>query len=401
MLPSDLKPEHFSAYPPEARRLALAHLDALRQLPFSFLPSLLRELIDYDYRFPAERAAIDKELDHLSSLTPAQMPEWFADFSRVSISAKLESYDWVNRPGQFTEQLSAYLWSTHQLDDFRKAATSYGNRVEALAPPQPPPVRRLGIAVIGKGVDSYNAPLFRGLRSHGTFFTQVKPEDGLNILLAGVAARAKAHPAPYGHWYVDGGELNAFDPSLTIISYQNLAPARTALLRNIQTETQRPGMGPEELRTHMARLLPADLGMASGDDVLNRFQVRLLTEGSGTQIFSTTFAQWTAREVLRRAQALTLLVRFSPRQQQRPMNELLSDHSETAGLDPIGSLVDADMGAYYNWINQQRLPGADQSAFIAWFEGHNQAVVIAPTMPRGVESSSSASLKDLLTWAEN
>jgi hypothetical protein len=31
-------------------------------------------------------------------------------------------------------------------------------------------------------------------------------------------------------------------------------------------------------------------------------------------------------------------------------------------LDPMGSLVDADCSAYYNWLNQQRLPGAEQSS---------------------------------------
>src|ERR1700727_3177186 len=93
----------------------------------------------------------------------------------------------------------------------------------------------------------------------------------------------------------------------------------------MQREIERPGMGPEELRTNLARLLPSDLGMdKAGDAVLDRFQLKLLTEGSGTQIFSTTFAQWTAREALRRAQPLTLLVRFAPRQRQRPMNELLT-----------------------------------------------------------------------------
>ena len=42
------------------------------------------------------------------------------------------------------------------------------------------------------------------------------------------------------------------------------------------------------------------------DQVMQRFDVSLLTEGSGTQIFSTSFAQWAAREALRRAQPLTL-----------------------------------------------------------------------------------------------
>jgi len=50
-----------------------------------------------------------------------------------------------------------------------------------------------------------------------------------------------------------------------------------------------------------------------GDAVLNRFQLSVLTEGSGTQIYSTTFVQWAARELLRRAQPLTLLARFAPR----------------------------------------------------------------------------------------
>src|SRR5207342_1767734 len=154
-----------------------------------------------------------------------------------------------------------------------------------------------------------------------------------------------------------------------------------ALLDYIQTEIKRPGMGPEELRTHLAKLTPADLGL-SGDPVLGRFQVKCLTEGSGTQIFSTTFAQWAAREALRRAQPWTLVVRFAPRQRQRPMNELLLGERADAELDPDGSLVDGDMGAYYNWLNQQRLPGAEHSGFVAWFEGHKEAVAIGPGIPR-------------------
>src|ERR1700689_282891 len=106
MLPRDLKVEQWALYPPQARALVVAHLGALQQLPLSFLPSLLREAIDYDYKFPAERAAIDKELANLSSFSPAQVNDWFQGFSRVSVSAQLEKFDWINQPGQFVEQLS-------------------------------------------------------------------------------------------------------------------------------------------------------------------------------------------------------------------------------------------------------------------------------------------------------
>jgi len=400
MLPRTLQPEHFKAYPPEARTLVLGHIEAIRQLPLAFLPSLLREVIEYDYKFPRERDAIDQELSIVAALSRSQIKEWFQPFQAISVSPKLESFDWINLPAQFIEQQSAYLWSTHQLDAFRKAATDYGNRLQAAIPPQPLPTRRLGIAIIGQGVSTYDEPLFRNLRPHGTWFNRIKPENGLQLLLAAAAARAEAHPGPFNHWYVDGGAEAEHSPLLTCVSYQALQPMRTALLKNIQSQIERPGMGPEELRTHLARMNPSDLGAgAAANSVLERFQLKILTEGSGTQIFATAFAQWTTREALRRAEPLTLLVRFAPRQRQRPMNELLSNAGGNPELDPIGSLVDADMGAYYHWINQQRLPGYDQSVFLAWFEGHNQALVIAPTLPRGTQSSSSLDLAQLVTLA--
>jgi hypothetical protein len=78
------------------------------------------------------------------------------------------------------------------------------------------------------------------------------------------------------------------------------------------------------------------------------------------------------------------------------MNELLAATAESAELDPVGSLVDADMGAYYNWLNQQRLPGPNQSSFLVWFEGHSQALTIGPATPRGTTSTSATDLSQLL-----
>jgi hypothetical protein len=405
MLPRDLKPENFAAYPPEARKLVTNYLGTLQMLPLSFVPGLLRELIDFDFKFPAERTAHERELAKVSSLSNDQRKEWFHEFDEIKLSPQLEAFDWVKNPAQFVEQLSAHLWSTHQLDAFRKASNDYGDRLQLAIPPEPPAIPRLGITVIGQGVASYDDPLFRKLRPHGAYFTHVNPDNGLRILLDAASDRSRKCPVPYGHWYIDGGDEAPHSTDLTVVSYKTLEPVRAALLRRIQTELDRPGMGPETLRTLLAQLHPTDLGMdnkktgKNSDEVLERFELKLLTEGSGTQIFSTNFAQWAAREALRRAQPLTLLVRFAPRQRQRPMNELITAVPASAELDLVGSLVDGDMGAYYNWLNQQRLPGADQSSFLVWFEGHNQALVIGPAMPRGTESSSAADLSQLLTMA--
>ncbi|MGD0570671.1 MAG: hypothetical protein ABSA78_19890 [Candidatus Sulfotelmatobacter sp.] len=414
MLPRDLKAEHFNRYPAEARKLVTDYLVALQALPLSFVPNLLREAIDYDFKFPAERRALERELANLQSLiaprstehspehaaerSSEQPQEWFRGFAQIKLSPQLEQMDWVNSPAQFVEQLSTHLWATHQLDAFRKAATEYADRLHAVVPLEPPPIPRLGIAVIGQGVSAYDEPLFRKLRPHGGYFSRVKPEGGLRLLLNAIAARAQAHPIPYGHWYVDGGEEAEHFPALTCVSYHALEPVRSALLRKMRTEIAEPGMGPEALRTLLAQMNPVELGLGpAGDPVLDRFRVKLLTEGSGTQIFSTTFVQWTAREALRRAQPCTLLVRFAPRQRQKPMNELISEKEDETELDPHGSLMDADMGAYYNWINQQRLSGADQSSFLVWFENHNEAVAIGPSMPRATESSTPTDLRELLS----
>jgi len=364
MLPRDLKSGEFVGYPPEARKVITNYLTTLQQLPLSFLPGLLRELIDYDFKFPAERIARKEELEYLASLSTAQIKDYFERFSQIQLSPQLEEFDWVKAPAQFVERLSAHLWSTHQLDAFRRASNDYADRLRTAVPPQDPPIPRLGITVIGQGVASYEDALFRKLRPHGAYFSRIRPENGLRQLLDMVAARAKGHPGPYEHWYIDGGDEVDHAAALTCVSYKALEPARAALLRKMQTEIDRPGMGPEALRTLLAQMRPADLGTdteragKSRDDVLERFEISLLTEGSGTQIFSTSFAQWAAREALRRAQPLTLLVRFSPRQRQKPMNELLSAPAVSTEFDFVGSLVDADMGAYYNWLNQQRLPGA-------------------------------------------
>jgi hypothetical protein len=400
MLPGELKTEDFRGYPPEAKLLATQHIALLRELPLSFVPSLLAQLIVYDWKFPAEREQIDGELATLAALSSLELKQWFADFAAIRLSRELERFDWPAAPAQFVEELSAHLWTTHQMDLFRAAATHYAERLRANSPPKAPALSRLLITVVGQGVKESPGTLFRRLRPYGVHFTQVNPEGGVGLLLNAVESRAKSHPQPFAHWYIDGGQNLPCAPSITCVSYTALEPVHRQLLRKIDTAIHSPNMGPERLRTMLAELTPAELGFDNAaDPVLSRFQLRVFTEGSGTQIFSTSFAQWTARECLRRAQPLTLLVRFAPRQRQRPMNELLSPTHSPPELDPVGSLIDADMGAYYNWIDLQRLPGAEHTSTLVWFEDHREALLIAPSLPRGTDSAKSATLADLLRWA--
>ena len=128
MLPANLKPEQFNAYPAQARKLVTRYLPSLKMLPLSFLPSILREIIAYDWKFPAEREEIEKQLAAISALSPGEIKEWFHGFAQIRVSPQLESLDWVNGPVEFVEQLSSELWTTDQMDAFRAAALEYDGR---------------------------------------------------------------------------------------------------------------------------------------------------------------------------------------------------------------------------------------------------------------------------------
>jgi hypothetical protein len=398
MIAQRLTEQQFQGYPPEAKRVATSNIALLQQLPLAFLPLLLREVIVYDWKFPAERDEIDRQFHYLGGMTGDQLSGAMSAFAKLKLSPTLESMDWTGEPFRFSEKLSAYLWATHQIDDFSKAAESYIQAFNTAVPEAPAPAPRLGMAVIAQEISQTGYPLFRKLRPHGVYFDHVDPASRYDLLLATVAARTQAHPGPYAHWYIDGAEpAGAQNPQIASLAYGPLKPVRKALIHKMQ-QISAAQAGPEALRTRLAETDPSEVGLKRqpDDPVMNRFAISVLTEGSGTQIYSTTFVQWAAREALRRARPVTMLARFAPRQTEESADEELAGMQQRVALDPAGSLADADMGAYYTWINLQRLSGSNQSAYIAWHEGHEEAVAIAPSLTAGTESHDHVSLSEIL-----
>jgi hypothetical protein len=274
VLPRELVADSFAGYPAEARRIAVDRIALMRRLPLGFVPLLLRELIVYDWKFPAERKDLDRQFAYLSSLSAEQLVKAMVPFSQLRLNGALEKTDWVNAPAIFTEQLTAHLWTTHQIDTFRAAAVDYVAKSNA-ASEDSLPTHRLGIAVIGQGVQKNDYLLFRKLRPQGTYFTQVKPAGGLSSLVQTVAKRAAAHPLPYGHWYIDGGISPPQVPEgVAVVSYGALSSARAALQTRMQKIYEAAVFDPEAFRTRLAQTRPDEIGLNSGKDaVLNRFQL--------------------------------------------------------------------------------------------------------------------------------
>jgi hypothetical protein len=320
-----------------------------------------------------------------------------APFATLKLTEKLESSDWVNQPAQFLEQLSAHLWATQQMDGFREASENYVRKSNATLPAEELPAPRLGVAVFGEGVSGTEYKLFRKLRASGVYFSRLNPAKGMEAIAEALRVRAAAHHAPYAHWCIEGGAMTASLPGFTCVDYDGLAAVRTKLAALMLSAYESAKFDPEKLRSTLAAATPETVGMKdSGDGALDRFQLSLLTEGSGTQIYSTTFVQWAAREALRRAHPLTIFTRYAPRQKERTMDELLGGGQKKTVVDREGSMIDGDMGAYYTWVNLRRLPGAENARFLAWFEGHSEAVAIGPGLAPGTQEGAPLEMAGLL-----
>ena len=406
MLPVELSEQSFHAYPPQARAMAVRYLDTLRSLPLCLLVALLREMIVLDWLFPAERQTLESQCGYLASLPKTARSSLLQGFSYIVLPLPLTSEDWVNHPQRFLEKMSAQLWASHQMDAFHKAADSYAEATRVGAPDPPPSAPRLAVAVLDSSLLKPGYSLFRKLRPEGVYFPQVNSNGGFAKILDCMHERSRRYPADFAHWCIDGtGQPQQGSGELSTLSWAQSSTIRQAVLQKMQATIQSGTGGPEMLRTQLAEWASSSTADAVADPVpdpiMDRFARSVYAEGSGTQIFSTVFAQWATRETLRRAQPVSLIVRFGARQHQQPMNAMLAADTSSKETDPAGSLVDADMGAYYTWINLTRLSGSEQSRFLAWSEGYNQAVAIGPGLPRGTESSQAIEMDRLLNLVSN
>jgi hypothetical protein len=396
MTPDQLTAASFASYPPQAREFAIAHLGLLQQLPIAVAPAFLREIIVFDWRFPAERHTFERQCVWLASLTSEQRAHLLAPFRQISMPATLAAKDWVGSPQPFLEELTAYLWSSSQIDTYRGAAQ------DLLAVPldATPQKDRFVIVVVGKDASSASPQLFRKLAPHGIALSNLQwTAETPRQLHATLQQRGGSQAAPYSRWYIDGAEPWPHDAAaVDLLSYAQLRPVRENVLDRMNHFTQSGPGGAEGMRSMLEGLHPGESGAdaVTRDPLMQHFITMLFVEGSGTQIYSTSFVQWAARETLRRAQPEQLLVRFAPRQRQRTLNQLFDAATNVEVPDPEGSLRDADISAYYILLDLLRIADPAHITFLAWRESQGHAVLISPRAPAGKSDAAPLDLTSAL-----
>src|SRR5580698_2637382 len=130
MTPPNLQAESFAAYPPQARALAIEHLSVFKRMPLILLAALLRQVIQYDWSFPAEREQLVRQLNLLNQLDTASFTSLMSPFAAIPLTTELSKFDWVNHPQPFSEKLTAYLWEQHLSDNYHSVAQAYQQYLE-------------------------------------------------------------------------------------------------------------------------------------------------------------------------------------------------------------------------------------------------------------------------------
>ena len=376
-------------------------LRLLENLPVPLAAVMMQQVSREDRLFPVERRELNGTLQSLTAPSTRSAEQAVEMFATLRLSPELQHLDWRSDPAGFVERMTAELWISGQIETFRNAAKLLAPSASPAVPRNPHSASRFVVIVFDQHLRAAAEPpvLFQRLRSHGTFFPHTADDLGMNTLERWIAARASADAEPYAHWKIagDGWSQPSSGPVVSL-SYDGLGAERRKLLAFFSTARNRAASGgPEGLRQALLHLSPEQIGLTSIDDpVLRTFAMDIFTEGSGTQLYSTTFVQWTIREALRRAQPRSLLARFSARSKATSIDMRIAKPELEPALDEAGSLIDAEMGAYLSYVNLMRLPDSDRASFLAWHQGYGQALIIGRGMPQGSESTSVMTLERIL-----
>jgi hypothetical protein len=396
MIPAELKADDFKNYSDESRDFAVHYIETLRRMPVAVCPSFLLQIRNVPTNFPAETRSLRTQLDALKAMPATEFNAHTEVLRGIRLSNELLRRDWVNDPATFITVMTAHLWSSGQIDDFRNGTRD----LFAALPVSPSKEGRLIIVVMGQ--DAKAESNFGRLRKLGLLVQKLDEPDVPGSLMHALEHRATADPEPYAHWYIDGGapwESRERSESVTSVSYRSLSPLRMRVLGLMKDTVFSSDAGAEAMQTRLSNQTPEALHASeiTADKVLQRFYTELFTLSSGPQLFSTSFVQWTGRELMRRAQPKTVLLRYAPRQHHRSFNEMVGQVEAETVLDPEGSLRDAEMGAYYALLEARRVVAPEQLTFLVWLEGTSKMLVIAPGAPAGTEMDKAISLEKVLT----
>ena len=177
MLPSDLKAEQFAGYPPQAQEAGRGQPGtACNSFRSAFCPACCGKSSTTISSFPqSARCYRSGTRQPQLSFAGADQRIGFSAFSQLPSLRSFESFDWINQPAQFVEQLNPPIFGppTSSMRSARQRQPT-ANRTRIVAPSEstPLPMRLWASRSSDKALQSYDrTPLSQSAQARHLFQT--------------------------------------------------------------------------------------------------------------------------------------------------------------------------------------------------------------------------------------
>jgi hypothetical protein len=431
----------YAALSGEPLELVREHQGDLDRLPRTFLINTLVELERWPAFFEPEKKYFRMLMQELSSLREAEFGRMFGSLANFELRTGCGRVTAANLDALQARSL-AYLQRQGEYAAWRREIDAIfqrlGPAVEArLYSGSLPP--RLIVVVYGEGISIRREELWKRFKGVGRIIplelggAESSPSF-LHALFTGQQAgsgnqtartlfevlQGSAGCSALDSWVVEAGDgihqlcesrartralvagpaTGVQEPCATGMSYDRLRGYRERLTDVIHAKVVQGLRSPLELAAYVKTLEitppepkaggpPAGLTLYS-DRVVLGFVRDTFLAGNGTLIINNTFVEWAAVQALKRAQPRVLVARFGVRDKMKPFSSLLlfSKPRPTDQIpimqDPLGSFIDAELLAYYIWLNAEKgLPYRGKTLYLMLAEDVDQALLIAPSHEGG------------------
>ncbi len=408
----------YSSLTGEARSLSQEYRGVLDRLPRTFWVSNLIELEKWPSLFEPERSYFRVLLKQLSDLSEPEFQAMFGSLASFEARTNCREIT-ATDPEGLQARLVSHLQRLGQYPSWRKEINRIFEKLE-------PSVERrlysadrsprLIVIIYGEGITIERDKLWARFQKMGTrvplrVAATDTSETFLRALFTGHPEQASESPPPtlfhirkesagvppLDNWIIEAGDAlhalceqsagAAAGDSTTGMSYDRLRSYRDRLSETIYSKVLSGLRSPLELAAYLKTLQvkPQEGVSLYSSEVVLAFIRDIFLAGAGTLIINNTFVEWGAVQALKRAQPRVLVARFGVRDKLKPFSSLLmfSKPRTTDQIpilqDPLGSFVDAELLAYYLWLNAENGPPYQgNTLYLLLAEGVDELLAVVP-----------------------
>ncbi len=402
----------------EALSLSQQHRAVLDRLPSTFWVSNLIEFQKWPGFFEPEKAYFRALLKQLSDLSDSEFQSMFGALEGFEARTGCRGIT-ANDPEELQRRLLDHLQRRGQYPQWRVEIDGIFQKLQPLveqrlysADREP----RLVVILYGEGIAIEREKLWRRFREIGTRVPLELPENATpEAFLRGLftarleqasdrtsptlfeVRQESGNAPPLDNWIIEAGDAlhalcertnaNGRGNFATGLSYDRLRSYRERLTNTIYSKVLSGLRSPLELAAYLKTLQvrPQEGVSLYLDDLVLAFIRDVFLAGAGTLIINNTFVEWGAVQAIKRAQPRLLVARFGVRDKLKPFSSLLLFSKPRPAdqipilQDPLGSFVDAEMLAYYIWLNAEKGPPyRGRTLYLLLAEGVDEMLAVTP-----------------------